>query len=76
MSDVINSVKTLILGARPSFTEGVSRTLDIFGTLQQYNTSLNTKKADFEAMKNDWSMVGQDITAATHIYEQEKRSTL
>lgn len=52
---------TDFLFARPSFLEGVARTIDLFGTLQEYNRSANENEADSCALYHDFKAVGDDI---------------
>ncbi len=52
---------TDFLFARPSFGEGMARTIDIFGVLQEYNRSVNEEQADSWAIFNDFKAVGNDI---------------
>jgi hypothetical protein len=47
--------------ARPSFVEGLSRTLDIGCTLDEYNRSVLSEQADYLAISNDWRLIAQDI---------------
>lgn len=60
---------TSFLFATPSFIEGLSRTLDLGATLDEYNASITSEQADFLALKNDWEVIGNDFTNAI---EQEK----
>jgi len=60
------------LFAEPSFVEGMARTLDIGNTLKKYNESETGNEADIEALKNDWSAVGDDIRVSISGYEQEQ----
>ena len=53
------------LFARPSFIEGVARTLDLGGTLQEYNSSMTPEQADFLALRADWWTIGEDFWSAT-----------
>jgi hypothetical protein len=46
------------LFARPSFTGGVSRILDLGGTLKTYNYPVNGEEADSLAMAQDWKSIG------------------
>ena len=55
-----------LLFARPSFVEGVARSIDLGGTLQEYNSSLTEEQADFLALRADWWTVGEDFWNATH----------
>jgi hypothetical protein len=52
------------LFARPSFTEGMSRVVDIGGTLNVYNSSPTPELADYFAMYADWLATGADIASA------------
>lgn len=59
------------LFAEPSFTEGMSRVLDLGCTLQEYNSSKTEQEADIEAIKNDWLAVGADLKFSINKYEQQ-----
>lgn len=61
------------LFARPSFLEGMARTLDIGATLQVYSRSHTERKADTKALTNDWNTVGQDLRASLAWYEQTQK---
>lgn len=61
------------LFARPSFAEGMARVLDLSGVLQDYNTSETPEKADFEALKKDWSAVGEDIKESINEYGRKSK---
>lgn len=54
-----------ILFARPSFTEGVGRVVDMGGTLNEYNNSPSGQQADYYALRSDWIAVGSALRAAT-----------
>ena len=58
------SQRTSILFARPSFIEGISRILDLGGTLSEYNRSPSGEEADFNALYSDWYAVGDDVRTA------------
>jgi len=58
------------LFARPSFIGGMASVLDIWGTLQEYNSSKTGKEADNKALLGDWMAVGRDLTDAVNSYEQ------
>lgn len=62
------------LYARPSFIEGMSRNVDIFNTLREYNESETPMQADIDALKNDWCVVGEDLHSSIKTYEQEQKS--
>ena len=59
------------LFAEPSFIEGMSRVLDLAGTLQEYNSSKTEQKADTEEIKNDWRAVGDDLRFSISSHEQK-----
>ncbi|MEK7565051.1 MAG: hypothetical protein AAB394_03815 [Patescibacteria group bacterium] len=59
------------LFAEPSFIEGMSRVLDLGGTLQEYNDSNTEQKADTEALKNDWRAVGDDLRFSISNYKND-----
>lgn len=52
---------TALLFVIPSFWEGMARTLDIGGTMTEFNRSPNPRVADALAMRADWMSVGQDL---------------
>lgn len=62
---------TYYLFARPTFLEGVARTLDITGAFDSYNESSDGKAADARALTNDWKMVGFDIQTGLDGYGKE-----
>lgn len=53
-----------LLGARPSFVEGVSQILDFGGTMNEYNQSMTPEQADYFALLADWRLIGVDIQGA------------
>ncbi len=59
------------LFANPSFIEGVASVVDLGATLQKYNTSDTDNEADSEALKNDWSAIGDDLRFSIKKYEQQ-----
>lgn len=56
-----------ILFARPSFIEGVARSVDLGGTLQEYNYSRNGEAADRRALSTDFRAIGRDIRQAFQV---------
>lgn len=65
----INRLRTYYLFAKPSFIEGMSRVLDIGGTMEAYNEHDTEAEADRAAIRNDWLAVGDDIRSAMKQYE-------
>jgi hypothetical protein len=53
-----------LLFASPSFFEGVGRTIDLGGTLTEFNRSATPELADAIALASDWRAVGQDLSNA------------
>lgn len=54
---------TTFLFARPSFVGGAARTLDLYGTLTEYNRSLTAEQADELAFTADLLALAQDLDA-------------
>jgi hypothetical protein len=52
------------LFSQPSYLSGVSRTLDLWGQFDDYNTSPNGDIADARAIFADWLMVGEELQVA------------
>ncbi|MFA6295887.1 MAG: hypothetical protein WC663_00885 [Patescibacteria group bacterium] len=57
----------------PSFSRGISRAFDLTGIINEnnYNTSKTDKEADFNALKGDWEVVGNDLKTAIKNYDKE-----
>ena len=55
---------TFFLFSRPSFLEGVARSLDMGNTLREYNESITEEQADAIAIFNDWGAIGDDFITA------------
>jgi hypothetical protein len=49
------------LVARPSTIEGISRILDLGGTLTEFNQSPTPAIADRIALRADWRAIGDDL---------------
>lgn len=49
------------LFANPSFFEGMSRVLDVGGTLTEFNRSRSGVEADLLALHADWLALGDDF---------------
>ncbi|MDI9454398.1 MAG: hypothetical protein QM442_00920 [Spirochaetota bacterium] len=56
---------TDFLFATPSFLEGVGRNIDLFGSLNRYNTSISGKEADLKARANDVAVLRRDMEIAS-----------
>lgn len=70
------SENSTFLFANPSFFEGISRLFDFGNSLSEYNRSKSGSEADYRALKNDWSAIGNDIIISMEIYEQESSEEL
>ena len=64
--------QTDFLFAQPSFGSGAARTLDLWGTFDDYNRSETPAEADAAAIAADWYVVGQDLSDAIVQYESER----
>ncbi len=53
--------RTDYLFPKRSFWSGVSSILSIFGDSNKFNISKSGEESDYEALKSDWEMIGQDI---------------
>ena len=51
---------------------GAARTLDMFATFDEYNTSSSVEEADRRAIESDWSIVGQDLSEAVRKYVKKR----
>jgi len=62
------------LYTKPSVSKGIARTLDVFGTLNEYNTQETEEEADTLALERDWKIVGIDLHNSIENYEKEQES--
>lgn len=60
--------RSTFLFATPSFLTGMARVIDLFGQLDEYNSSPTVTLADYLAMKSDWASVGDDLREAMTRY--------
>ncbi len=70
----MEKVKTDFLFARPSFSSGAARVLDLWGVFDDYNRSDTPAEADAKALAADWLVAGQDILAAIKQYESQQNA--
>ena len=54
-------MRTDFLFVQPSLLRGVGRSFDLWGQLNQYNTSATPADADILALRSDWEVVAQDF---------------
>lgn len=59
------------LFATPTFTRGMGRAIDFWGSSDLYNVSRSPETADALAMWTDWKDVGSDLLAAIRIAADE-----
>ena len=64
---------SFILFARPSFWTGTALLADFGNTLFEYNVSLSPGQADYFAIKNDWTAVGNDLRRAIRELEASRK---
>lgn len=55
---------TGFLFASPSWLQGVATSMDLAGTLLEYNVSRTPQEADLRAIASDWAITGKDIKKA------------
>lgn len=63
------------LFSNPSILKGVTRVVDLFGYLDEYNYKNTEAEADAEALKRDWTIVGLDIKSAIGLYEEGEQTS-
>lgn len=68
----MNMKKTGYLFSEPSFLTGIARIIDYKGSLSLYNASISPDEADYNALKSDWTVIGEDLKRAIDEYEQRK----
>jgi len=61
------------LFVRPTFLEGAARIFDFTNVLQHYRTDATEGEADTNALRSDWSAVGDDIRHVIISYERQPR---
>ncbi|OQX29091.1 MAG: hypothetical protein B0D92_05570 [Spirochaeta sp. LUC14_002_19_P3] len=59
------------LFSMPSFTNGIARTIDIFGNLTEYNSSDSPEEADRKAFFKDGLAICEDMGIAFRQFEQQ-----
>ena len=52
------------LFAAPSLLEGIARNIDLFGVLNEYNTSETPREAEMKAYQNDLNCLYNDMDIA------------
>ena len=58
------SVRSSFLFARPRWSEGVGRLVDLANTLREYNRTYGVTNADSRATAQDWLAVGDELRGA------------
>ena len=59
----------------PSFASGMARALDLFGTLDDFETTIGDPEMDALATYQDWRAVGEDIEAAMATVRRERQAS-
>lgn len=71
MADLIKDfIHSSDLFSYPSVQKGIARTVDLFGSLDEYNTKASEEEADECELRHDWVLVGSDLSKAIKDYEQ------
>lgn len=65
---MLKILKSSTLFSMPSFMKGVARSIDLYGTIDEYNIADDGRETDTKALKRDWEMIGKDLYAAIKIY--------
>jgi hypothetical protein len=62
MGDILNRIsKNYQLFTLPTFAFGAASCFDLHGSLNTFRYSSSSREADFQEMKSDWMVVGQDM---------------
>ena len=57
-----------LLFTEPSYLEGFARSIDIGGTMTEFNSGLTPEQADNLALWADWRAVGADMLGAMNSF--------
>lgn len=71
----MNSLSFLLF-SRPSFLEGIARTLDLGDTFTEYNSGIAPEQADALALAADWRAVGGDMRVALAQFARRHEAAL
>ena len=66
-----NKYKTNKLFPVPSFIVGMGSVFNVFGNYFQFTYSKKPGNADFDALENDWDILGKDFSKALKKFENE-----
>jgi len=66
-----NSKTFILFKSMPSFSKGLSRSVDMGNTIDEYKTSESGDVADYIAIKSDWEAVGEDIRTSIKKYGKQ-----
>ena len=69
MGHVTVLAESAYLFAMPSWSLGAGRMVDLVGTADEYNESLNPQQADALALWMDWHAVGRDLAYALYQFK-------
>lgn len=61
-----------LLYTSPSLWKGFARLADLYGELDEFNTS---PEADKEALRHDWEIVGEDLKKVMTEHEPQKQNS-
>ncbi len=60
------------LFSMPSFLKGMGRTLDLFGTMDEYNTSTSPEEADSRALMQDGLAIKRDMSRVIKDFSEQQ----
>lgn len=63
---------TGFLFSTPSFLSGAGTVINLAGNYYEYNVSASDCEADYNAIKNDFDMIGQDMNDVVKIVASDK----
>lgn len=64
---------TDFLYSTPNFLSGAGTAMNLAGNYYEYNVSISDTEADFNAIRNDFDMIGQDINDVLEIICKDKK---
>lgn len=70
----MDSLRRYRLFASPSFLSGLARIWDWSGAMNVYNRDTTPTEADYEAIRSDWAIVGEDMRTALGRYERSTQN--
>lgn len=66
-----NQIHSSALYSDSSFLRGMARVVDLFGTMNQFDSYNLKTEPDLEALKRDWEIIGIDLYDGIEQYREE-----